>query len=150
MTISKALRRKIWQNEFNSKGKAKCPCCRTTNVTVWDFHVGHRVAKCKGGANRESNLRPICALCNMSMGKLDWEVFAKQFTSSKIPLQKKRKKSVKQRHKCQGLLASVCGGDTCCFTNPRQVGHAGGCFCAPYNRKYLGRGVGVRFFKKVK
>ena len=34
---------------------------------MFDFHVGHDQPESKGGALAVSNLKPICARCNLSM-----------------------------------------------------------------------------------
>ena len=36
-------------------------------INVFDFHVGHDKPESKGGTLAVSNLKPICARCNLSM-----------------------------------------------------------------------------------
>lgn len=79
--ISQVLRRKVWQNEYGCRNATgKCPCCRDTTISVWDFEAGHVTSEYNGGPLHESNLRPICHKCNLSMGRGNWEPFASQFS----------------------------------------------------------------------
>ena len=49
--------------------KAKCAVSWCQNaITPFSFQCGHNVPESKGGQTDISNLRPICANCNMSMG----------------------------------------------------------------------------------
>ncbi len=48
--------------------KHKCLCCKKANITNMDFEVGHILAVSNGGNDEISNLRPICSVCNKSMG----------------------------------------------------------------------------------
>lgn len=68
-TIPKALREQVWIEFAGRVFQRKCliPWCANT-MTVFDFHVGHDVPESQGGATDISNLRPICARCNLSMG----------------------------------------------------------------------------------
>ena len=66
--IPKAIREQCWLNTFGEKYKHKCYIrwCNN-NITVFDFHVGHDKPESKGGTLELSNLKPICARCNLSM-----------------------------------------------------------------------------------
>ena len=68
-TIPKALREQVWVTYAGRVFQRKClvAWCQNT-MTVFDFHVGHDVPEPHGGATEISNLRPICARCNLSMG----------------------------------------------------------------------------------
>jgi len=68
-TIPKALREQVWITYAGPVFQNKCivPWCSNT-MTVFDFHVGHNVPESQGGATDITNLRPICARCNLSMG----------------------------------------------------------------------------------
>lgn len=67
-SIPKALRTQVWLTFSGEVFKRKCyiPWCQN-NMTVFDFHVGHDVPESRGGKTEVSNLRPICAQCNLSM-----------------------------------------------------------------------------------
>ena len=66
--IPKAIREQVWIQNFGEKFKHKCyiSWCKN-NVNVFDFHVGHNKPESKGGSLALSNLKPICARCNLSM-----------------------------------------------------------------------------------
>ncbi len=67
--IPRALREQVWLTWAGRRFDRQClvPWCRNV-MTVFDFHVGHNIPESKGGATELSNLRPICARCNLSMG----------------------------------------------------------------------------------
>lgn len=48
--------------------KHKCFCCKRATMRITDFHMGHVISTKAGGETEISNLRPICAPCNLSMG----------------------------------------------------------------------------------
>ena len=68
-SIPKALREQVWITHAGRNFQHRCivPWC-TNMMTVFDFHVGHDIPESHGGATEISNLRPICARCNLSMG----------------------------------------------------------------------------------
>jgi hypothetical protein len=75
--ISQALRIVCWNTYIGEEiGKAQCVCCMTNFITQHNFHCGHVVAEAKGGKVQVSNLRPICAVCNNSMGTMNMMEFA--------------------------------------------------------------------------
>lgn len=76
--ICKALRIKVWENEFGQSYFGKCYCCKT-RIDVHNWHCGHLVAEARGGLLKEQNLRPICAMCNLSAGTRNMDEFKKQF-----------------------------------------------------------------------
>ena len=67
-TIPKAIREQTWIQNFGHIFEHKCYIDWCENViTVFDFHVGHDKPESKGGELSVSNLKPICARCNLSM-----------------------------------------------------------------------------------
>ena len=48
-------------------GRTKCLCCNMNDINMLNFHMGHVIAKSKGGTMSVDNLRPICSQCNLSM-----------------------------------------------------------------------------------
>jgi 5-methylcytosine-specific restriction endonuclease McrA len=67
--IPKAVREQTWLVYVGPKFKTKCLVTWCTNeISVFDFHTGHNLPEKKGGTLDISNLRPICARCNLSMG----------------------------------------------------------------------------------
>ena len=69
MNIPKALREQVWITYAGRRFDRKClvPWC-VNRMTVFDFHVGHNIPESQGGATDISNLVPVCARCNLSMG----------------------------------------------------------------------------------
>jgi len=66
--IPKALREQVWVTYIGNKFKTKCTVFWCKNkITVFDYHVGHNIPESHGGTLSISNLRPICARCNLSM-----------------------------------------------------------------------------------
>jgi 5-methylcytosine-specific restriction endonuclease McrA len=67
--IPKALREQVWLKNIGHKYEHKCliDWCQNT-MNVFDFHVGHNIPESKGGETSITNLKPICARCNLSMG----------------------------------------------------------------------------------
>lgn len=67
--IPKALREQVWLKYMGRAFDANCTTAWCRNrITVFDFHVGHRVPESKGGATTIDNLVPLCSRCNLSMG----------------------------------------------------------------------------------
>ena len=67
--IPAAFREQIWLRTFGETFKAKCPTPWCQNdINVFTFQSGHNIAESKGGPTIPSNLIPICARCNLSMG----------------------------------------------------------------------------------
>jgi hypothetical protein len=66
--IPKAIREQCWIQVFGEKFKQKCYINWCENdINVFDFHVGHDKPESRGGTLDVSNLKPICARCNLSM-----------------------------------------------------------------------------------
>ena len=72
--ISKALRMAVWQ-EYIGIQEAYCYCCQRQKINPFRFQCGHNVAESKGGETTLENLRPVCDLCNQSMGTKNLEEF---------------------------------------------------------------------------
>lgn len=76
--ISSTIKRLVWNKNIGEEiGKAKCCCCKSTDITQSSFHCGHIVAESKGGSTQVNNLKPICQNCNSSMGARDMIDFMK-------------------------------------------------------------------------
>lgn len=78
--IPKTLKIIVWANTFGLHvGQTMCPICKFNNITQMDFHCGHIVPECEGGSTTADNLQPICAKCNLSMGKKNMRDFHKKY-----------------------------------------------------------------------
>jgi hypothetical protein len=75
--ITQAMRIVCWNTHIGEEiGKTSCLCCKTNYITQHNFHCGHVVAEANGGKVQIENLRPICAVCNNSMGTMNMKEFA--------------------------------------------------------------------------
>lgn len=76
--ISATIKRLVWNTNIGEDiGKAKCLCCKATDITQMSFNCGHIVAEANGGDTIVSNLKPICQNCNSSMATKNMEEFMK-------------------------------------------------------------------------
>ena len=74
--IPKTLKKMVGDKYIGeTKGKAKCYCCKHQDIRQIDFEAGHVKAESKGGSTTLDNLRPICHQCNVSMGAMDMNQF---------------------------------------------------------------------------
>jgi 5-methylcytosine-specific restriction endonuclease McrA len=77
-SISKTLRQLVWNRYIGARhGLGWCWCCRSTQISAFAFECGHVVSESDGGATTVENLRPICSLCNRSMGTKNMISFQK-------------------------------------------------------------------------
>ena len=77
--IPKILRDQVWilyEDQGNATGK--CYCCGSPIHLLETYQCGHIVPACMGGQLSLSNLRPICANCNTSMGAMNMKDFMEQ------------------------------------------------------------------------
>lgn len=66
--IPKKLREEVWVKSNGLTFNSKCNVVWCSNsITVFDYHIGHNIPHSKGGSIELSNLKPICARCNLSM-----------------------------------------------------------------------------------
>jgi 5-methylcytosine-specific restriction endonuclease McrA len=82
--IPKALRRAVWEKYHKKKyyqRKCQVRWCPQM-ITPFDFECGHNIPESKGGETVVENLRPICSLCNKSMGDRysidEWNKYGKE------------------------------------------------------------------------
>ena len=68
VNIPKAVREQCWTQTFGKVYEHTCYVhwCENT-ISVFDFHVGHDQPESKGGTLDITNIKPICARCNLSM-----------------------------------------------------------------------------------
>jgi 5-methylcytosine-specific restriction endonuclease McrA len=78
--IPATVKRLVWHKYIGEdKGKAKCVCCNTTDITQLSFHCGHVVPEAHGGEIIVDNLRPVCQNCNSSMGTMNMNDFKQTY-----------------------------------------------------------------------
>jgi hypothetical protein len=67
--IPAALREQVWIQRMGPVFEAKCHVSWCANrISAFNFQCGHNIPESKGGETSITNLFPICARCNMSMG----------------------------------------------------------------------------------
>ena len=76
--IPATVRNSVW-NKYIGGGDGLCLCCNSERITRGNFECGHVVSRKGGGKSSVANLRPICALCNRSMGTTNMERFMKTY-----------------------------------------------------------------------
>lgn len=82
--IPAALRNAVWNECNGTESKVgSCYVCKEM-ITFSSFHSGHVLAEANGGDITLDNLKPICGLCNSSMGKMNMEDFIKKYGFDKI------------------------------------------------------------------
>ena len=78
--IPKSLKKLVWDTYIGRDiGIAKCLCCKNQEIRQIEFHCGHIVSRATGGQTILENLKPICAQCNLSMGKMNMDEFKKTY-----------------------------------------------------------------------
>lgn len=78
--VPAAIKKLVWNTHIGEDiGKAKCLCCKNTDITQMSFNCGHIKAEANGGELIVSNLKPICQNCNSSMGTKNMDEFMKGF-----------------------------------------------------------------------
>ncbi len=80
-TIPKALRLKVWSNNFKESMVGTCYIC-VKQLNYEDYQCGHIQAEVLGGKTEESNLKPVCSTCNQSMGTTNMDEFKKKFNGA--------------------------------------------------------------------
>jgi hypothetical protein len=76
--IPKKIRQLVWNKYIGEKfGAGICQCCKITEISQMNFHCGHITSEKNGGDMTLTNLLPICALCNSSMGSINMWDFIK-------------------------------------------------------------------------
>ena len=83
--IPKILKNQVW-DKYNGRenGIAPCYCCQKM-IDSKNFETGHIKSVSSGGKTCLNNLRPICSMCNKSMGKKHMHTFMKEYGYT-IPL----------------------------------------------------------------
>ena len=77
--IPAAVRNTVWLKWVTDKNNAKCFCCKLESITSANWHCGHIISEKNGGKIHLNNLRPICAGCNCSMGKINMNDFIRKY-----------------------------------------------------------------------
>lgn len=81
--IPQALRSTVWRTYIGKKFGGICFCCGKIDINPDIFECGHVKSLKDGGETTVDNLRPICSLCNRSMGSKHMEEFMKSIGVTK-------------------------------------------------------------------
>ena len=84
--IPKCLRNSVWRLYFKNKITGLCQCCLIEKISYASFHSGHVKSERQGGTTSLDNLKPICMMCNLSMGQMDMNEFIKKYNMHYRPI----------------------------------------------------------------
>ena len=76
------IRMNVWKHYIGDTLQGKCLCCEREAITISNFECGHVVSVAMGGKNTIANMRPICSMCNKSMGTRNMDDFIAQIRGS--------------------------------------------------------------------
>lgn len=82
--IPATVRNVVWSQYNGENAYGKCYCCNTENISKANFECGHVISEKNGGGITIDNLRPICGLCNKSMGICDMNIFMEKYGFAKM------------------------------------------------------------------
>lgn len=71
------LKSQVWKTHLGEAYRGPCYCCDQP-LAVNDFHAAHVIPEAQGGPTVLSNLRPVCASCNLSCGTKNLDAFKEQ------------------------------------------------------------------------
>ncbi len=78
-SIPKKIKQLVWNNYIGeANGTGLCNCCNKTTISQMSFHCGHIISEFNGGGITINNLKPICQLCNGSMGTKNMDEFIRE------------------------------------------------------------------------
>lgn len=85
--IPKLLKNQSWDVYIGKeKGVGNCYCCNA-EIDSKHFECGHIIPASKGGPETIENLRPICSLCNKSIGTKHMDEFIEKYIKIKKPIE---------------------------------------------------------------
>ena len=77
--IPKTIKSIVWNKYIGKeKGIGECYVCKG-ELDSKHFEAGHIIARANGGENSVENLRPICSLCNKSIGSKNIDEFKRSY-----------------------------------------------------------------------
>lgn len=77
--IPKVIKNEVWDLNIGKKnGIGSCFVCNKS-IDSKHFECGHIKSRHDGGTDTTDNLRPICDLCNKSIGTMDMNDFKKKY-----------------------------------------------------------------------
>jgi len=82
--IPASVKSTLWSQHFPNIIEGKCKCCQTEVISRNNFDCGHIISEKEGGKIHLDNLKPICRLCNSSMGTQNMTDYMKKYGFDKI------------------------------------------------------------------
>ena len=74
--IEPRKREALWRSEYGNQQCHECPISFCNEIMIHGrkngWHAGHIISERHNGETELTNLKPICAGCNQSMGSKDW------------------------------------------------------------------------------
>ncbi len=81
--IPKTIKNMLWINTFGKdKSLGNCYICEK-EIHITEFETGHIIPVSKGGSDDISNLKPLCSICNKSVGTDNLDDFKRSFLNEK-------------------------------------------------------------------
>ena len=77
--IPATLKNILWHKYFETSLTGMCQCCKVETISKAIFDAGHIISEKNGGKVVLDNLKPICKLCNSSMGRTNMDDFMKKY-----------------------------------------------------------------------
>ena len=78
-SLPKTIRNTVWRIYHDQSICGLCFCCGIEEISIGNFECGHVISRKDGGSDSILNLRPICSLCNKSMGTTNMDEFMKKY-----------------------------------------------------------------------
>lgn len=83
-SIPATVRNIVWATYIGkNKSSDKCFVCNNESITKANFECGHIISRNNGGSITVENLRPLCSMCNKSIGKNNVDEFMEKFKIEK-------------------------------------------------------------------
>jgi len=77
--LPKTIRAMVWDEYIGEeKGTGKCYVCKI-KINSKHYECGHIIARANGGNDAIENLRPVCSLCNKSIGTINMDDFKRKY-----------------------------------------------------------------------
>jgi hypothetical protein len=77
--ISPTLRQEVWVKYFGDDTKGICSCCGIREIFLMDYYCRRNVSERFGGTTTLDNLRPVCRLCDRSVGTKTMDDFMEEY-----------------------------------------------------------------------
>lgn len=106
-TITAMERQQIWNCHIGiTHGQINCPYCQINPITQLLFEIGHVIAHSKGGQLSPDNVRPLCGLCNKSMGSNTLDINKWKIGYDKV-IQLNNQEKIALQHRIEELEKTI-------------------------------------------